>query len=109
MGPGAKAWGAHLARPSLPPTVTSEISCLPTSSSSLSSSRHLPIGDGRRVLSLFHQKGLQDFDTLLLSADEDTLYVGVREAILALDIQDPGVPRLKKMVRRPGVRGMGWE
>lgn len=58
-------------------------------------------GDGRRVLSLFQQKGLQDFDTLLLSADEDTLYVGVREAILALDIQDPGVPRLKKMISWP--------
>lgn len=107
MGPAAKAWGAHSARPSLPPTGTSEISCLPTSSSSLTPSCRLPTGDGRRVLSLFHQKGLQDFDTLLLSADEDTLYVGVREAILALDIQDPGVPRLKKMVRRTGVKGVG--
>ncbi|KAM5200881.1 semaphorin-4A isoform 1-T1 [Hipposideros larvatus] len=55
-------------------------------------------GDGRRALSLFSQKGLQDFDTLLLSDDEGTLYVGVREAILALDIQDPGVPRLKNMI-----------
>ncbi|EPY88660.1 semaphorin-4A precursor [Camelus ferus] len=58
-------------------------------------------GDGRRALSLFHQKGLQDFDTLLLSGDEGTLYVGVREAILALDIQDPGVPRLKNMIPWP--------
>ncbi|KAB0390294.1 hypothetical protein E2I00_002809 [Balaenoptera physalus] len=54
-------------------------------------------GDGRRALSFFHQKGLQDFDTLLLSGDGDTLYVGAREAILALNIQDPGVPRLKNM------------
>lgn len=58
-------------------------------------------GDGRRVLSLFHQKGLQDFDTLLLSGDGGTLYVGAREAILALNIQDPGVPRLKNMIPWP--------
>ncbi|XP_039705743.1 semaphorin-4A [Pteropus medius] len=58
-------------------------------------------GDGRRALSLFHQKGLQDFDTLLLSADGGTLYVGVREAVLALDIRDPGVPQLKSMIPWP--------
>ncbi|XP_036128625.1 semaphorin-4A isoform X2 [Molossus molossus] len=58
-------------------------------------------GDGRRVLSLFHQKSLQDFDTLLLSDDESTLYVGAREAILALNIQDPGVPMLKNMIPWP--------
>ncbi|KAG8519998.1 Semaphorin-4A [Galemys pyrenaicus] len=58
-------------------------------------------GDGRRALSFFHQKGLQDFDTLLLSGDGGTLYVGAREAILALDIQDPGVPRLKNMIPWP--------
>ncbi|XP_058557825.1 semaphorin-4A isoform X1 [Neofelis nebulosa] len=58
-------------------------------------------GDGRRVLSLFHQKGLQDFDTLLLSGDGGTLYVGAREAILALNIQDPGMPKLKNMIPWP--------
>ncbi|XP_062962551.1 semaphorin-4A [Cynocephalus volans] len=58
-------------------------------------------GDGRRALSFFHHKGLQDFDTLLLSDDGNTLYVGAREAILALDIQDPGVPRLKNMISWP--------
>ncbi|XP_029791848.1 semaphorin-4A isoform X1 [Suricata suricatta] len=58
-------------------------------------------GDGRRGLSLFHQKGLQDFDTLLLSRDGGTLYVGAREAILALDIQDPGMPKLKNMIPWP--------
>lgn len=63
-----------------------------------------PTGDPRRALSLFQQKGLQDFDALLLSDDEGTLYVGVREAILALSIQGPGVLRLKNMVRRPGSR-----
>lgn len=79
----------------------------PSPLGSLTPSHHLPTGDGRRVLSLFHQKGLQDFDTLLLSDDGGTLYVGVREAILALNIQDPGIPRLKNMVRRPGRKGMG--
>ncbi|XP_020768128.2 semaphorin-4A [Odocoileus virginianus] len=58
-------------------------------------------GDGRRALSFFHQKGLQDFDTLLLSDDGGTLYVGTREAILALNIEDPGVPRLKNMIPWP--------
>ncbi|VCX43411.1 unnamed protein product [Gulo gulo] len=58
-------------------------------------------GEGRRALSLFHQKGLQDFDTLLLSDDGGTLYVGAREAILALDIQDPGMPKLKNMIPWP--------
>ncbi|KAM8814698.1 semaphorin-4A isoform 2-T2 [Rhynchonycteris naso] len=58
-------------------------------------------GDGRRALSLFHQKSLQDFDTLLLSGDGSTLYVGAREAILALNIQDPGVPKLKNMISWP--------
>lgn len=58
-------------------------------------------GDGRRDLSLFQQKGLQDFDTLLLSGDGGTLYVGAREAILALNIQDPGVPKLKNMISWP--------
>uniref|UniRef100_A0A8C2QSE2 Semaphorin-4A n=1 Tax=Capra hircus TaxID=9925 RepID=A0A8C2QSE2_CAPHI len=58
-------------------------------------------GDGRRALSFFHQKGLQDFDTLLLSDDGGTLYVGAREAILALNIEDPGVPRLKNMIPWP--------
>uniref|UniRef100_A0A8D2AHW7 Semaphorin-4A n=1 Tax=Sciurus vulgaris TaxID=55149 RepID=A0A8D2AHW7_SCIVU len=58
-------------------------------------------GDGRRALSFFHKKGLQDFDTLLLSGDENTLYVGAREAILALSIQDPGVPKLRNMIPWP--------
>ncbi|XP_059002967.1 semaphorin-4A [Mustela lutreola] len=58
-------------------------------------------GEGPRALSLFHQKGLQDFDTLLLSDDGGTLYVGAREAILALDIQDPGMPKLKNMIPWP--------
>lgn len=58
-----------------------------------------PTGDGHRALSFFHQKGLRDFDTLLLSADGNTLYVGAREAVLALNIQSPGIPQLRNMVR----------
>lgn len=90
------------------PTLTSGIICLPSHPSSLTPSHHFPTGEGHRALSLFHQKGLQDFDTLLLSDDGGTLYVGAREAILALDIQDPGMPKLKNMVRRPGMKGAGW-
>ncbi|XP_006895973.1 PREDICTED: semaphorin-4A [Elephantulus edwardii] len=58
-------------------------------------------GDGRRVLSLFQQKDLQDFDILLLSDDGNTLYVGAREAILALNIQEPGIPRLRNRIPWP--------
>uniref|UniRef100_V9GXH9 Semaphorin-4A n=1 Tax=Mus musculus TaxID=10090 RepID=V9GXH9_MOUSE len=58
-------------------------------------------GDGHRALSFFQQKGLRDFDTLLLSDDGNTLYVGAREAVLALNIQNPGIPRLKNMIPWP--------
>lgn len=34
--------------------------------------------------------------------------MGAREAILALNIEDPGVPRLKNMVRGQG-KGAGWK
>lgn len=58
-------------------------------------------GDGHRALSFFQQKGLRDFDTLLLSGDGNTLYVGAREAILALNIENPGIPRLRNMIPWP--------
>ncbi|KAM6217743.1 semaphorin-4A [Rhynchocyon petersi] len=58
-------------------------------------------GDGRRVLSLFQQKDLRDFDILLLSDDGNSLYVGAREAILALNIQDPGIPKLRNRISWP--------
>lgn len=58
-------------------------------------------GDGRRDLSFFQLKDLRDFDTLLLSGDGNTLYVGAREAVLALDIQDPGAPKLRNMISWP--------
>ena len=94
-----RRWGSTLCQPFPSPSFLSDISCLPTASSSLTPSRLLSTGDGRRALSFFHQKGLQDFDALLLSDDGGTLYVGTREAILALNIEGPGVPRLKNMVR----------
>lgn len=103
-GSRGQGWGSTLCQPLPSPTLTSQISCPPTHASSVSPSHHFPTGDGRRALSLFHQKGLQDFDTLLLSGDGGTLYVGAREAILALDIQDPGMPKLRNMVRRWGRR-----
>ena len=107
-GSSCQGLGSTLCQPFSSPDFISELSCLTTDFSSLSPSHHLSTGDGRRALSFFHQKGLQDFDTLLLSGDGDTLYVGAREAILALNIQDPGVPRLKNMVRGQG-KGVGWE
>ncbi|XP_004714819.1 semaphorin-4A [Echinops telfairi] len=58
-------------------------------------------GDRRRALSLFQQKDLRDFDMLLLSDDGNTLFVGAREAILALNIQEPGVPRLHNRIPWP--------
>lgn len=115
QGSAAEEWvrlqglgGSTLCQPFPFPAFLSEISCLPTAFSSLTLSHHLSTGDGRRALSFFHQKGLQDFDTLLLSDDGGTLYVGAREAILALNIEDPGVPRLKNMVRGQG-KGEGWK
>ncbi|XP_028911892.2 semaphorin-4A isoform X2 [Ornithorhynchus anatinus] len=47
-------------------------------------------GDGRRAVDFFHLKGLQDFDTLLLSDDGETLYVGARDMLLALQVGGPG-------------------
>lgn len=95
--------GRQVLRPATSPPPLPQGSA--TAHGSSSSSYHcLPTGDGHRALSFFQQKGLRDFDTLLLSSDGNTLYVGAREAILALNIQNPGVPRLRNMVRRPGTR-----
>lgn len=98
-GSGCEGGGAHSANPFLPLRFSQTSAACPLPSHHSPPSRHLSTGDGRRALSFFHQKGLQDFDALLLSDDGDTLYVGTREAILALNIEDPGVPRLKNMVR----------
>lgn len=107
-GSGCEGWGEHTLPILSFPCFSLRNQLLAHAFSSLTPSHHLSTGDGRRALSFFHQKGLQDFDTLLLSDDEGTLYVGAREAILALNIEDPGVPRLKNMVRGQGKR-VGWK
>ncbi|XP_032090093.1 semaphorin-4A [Thamnophis elegans] len=43
-------------------------------------------GDPGREISAFSQEGILNYDTFLLSADGETLYVGGRDAILALNI-----------------------
>nr|XP_028565608.1 semaphorin-4A [Podarcis muralis]XP_028565609.1 semaphorin-4A [Podarcis muralis]XP_028565610.1 semaphorin-4A [Podarcis muralis]XP_028565611.1 semaphorin-4A [Podarcis muralis]XP_028565612.1 semaphorin-4A [Podarcis muralis]XP_028565613.1 semaphorin-4A [Podarcis muralis]XP_028565615.1 semaphorin-4A [Podarcis muralis]XP_028565616.1 semaphorin-4A [Podarcis muralis]XP_028565617.1 semaphorin-4A [Podarcis muralis]XP_028565618.1 semaphorin-4A [Podarcis muralis] len=52
-------------------------------------------GDSSRIVFSFHRKGVQNYDTFLLSKDGATLYVGARDAILALDIGSPDSIRLK--------------
>ncbi|KAL7978395.1 hypothetical protein Chor_014934, partial [Crotalus horridus] len=62
-------------------------------------------GDPSREVGTFSQEGVLNYDTFLLSADGATLYVGGRDAILALDIRSapirlkgkiPWSPRLEK-------------
>ncbi|XP_074079334.1 semaphorin-4A isoform X2 [Macrotis lagotis] len=55
-------------------------------------------GDRHRSVSFFSKEGLQDFDELLLSEDEATLYVGVRDSILALNIGEPGILDLQSEI-----------
>ncbi|XP_063173296.1 semaphorin-4A [Candoia aspera] len=52
-------------------------------------------GDPSREVSSFSQRGVLNYDTFLLSPDSATLYVGGRDAILALDISSPPSIRLK--------------
>nr|XP_060613801.1 semaphorin-4A [Anolis sagrei ordinatus] len=52
-------------------------------------------GDPRRLVSSFSHSGVQNYDVFLLSPDGDTLFVGARDAILALDITRPGDIRVK--------------
>ncbi|KAJ1081137.1 hypothetical protein NDU88_001320 [Pleurodeles waltl] len=54
--------------------------------------------DSRRNVSSFGQSGVSHFDTFLLSPDEDTLYVGARDALLSLNIRDPAEARLQKLI-----------
>ncbi|XP_029142142.1 semaphorin-4A [Protobothrops mucrosquamatus] len=51
-------------------------------------------GDPSREVGTFSQEGVLNYDTFLLSADGATLYVGGRDAILALDIRSTPI-RLK--------------
>ncbi|XP_062821112.1 semaphorin-4A [Anolis carolinensis] len=51
--------------------------------------------DPRRLVSSFSHKEVQNYDVFLLSPDGETLFVGAREAILALDITRPGDIQVK--------------
>ncbi|XP_061462697.1 semaphorin-4A-like [Rhineura floridana] len=55
-------------------------------------------GDPRRIVFSFQRKGVQGYHTFLMSKDGVTLYVGARDAILALDIGSAPSIRLKAEV-----------
>ncbi|XP_066466275.1 semaphorin-4A [Tiliqua scincoides] len=60
------------------------------------------VGDPRRPVTLFQEEGVLHFDTFLPSADGKTLYVGARDTVLALGIDDAGSLELKgKILWRP--------
>ncbi|XP_030644317.1 semaphorin-4A [Chanos chanos] len=48
-----------------------------------------PLGSPGRPLTVFNMSGVDNTTTLLLSNDENTLFVGARDSILALDISHP--------------------
>ncbi|KAJ7307559.1 hypothetical protein JRQ81_009585 [Phrynocephalus forsythii] len=52
-------------------------------------------GDSSRLITSFSRKGVLNYDTFLLSQDGSTLYVGARDAIVALDISSPDSIQLK--------------
>ncbi|XP_064355006.1 semaphorin-4A isoform X2 [Dromaius novaehollandiae] len=49
-------------------------------------------GDPRRPLARFSLPNVSDYDALLLRGDEDELYVGARDRLLALAVGGPGPP-----------------
>ncbi|XP_061461903.1 semaphorin-4A-like [Rhineura floridana] len=52
-------------------------------------------GDSSRIVFSFQRKGVQNYDTFLLSKDGATLYVGARDTIIALDLGSADSIRLK--------------
>lgn len=60
-------------------------------------------GDPRRILPHFSLRGVSNYDVLLLSKDEDTLYVGARDTILSLGVDSTGTMAFKNLVSR------GWQ
>ncbi|XP_077181251.1 semaphorin-4A [Paroedura picta] len=52
-------------------------------------------GDANRIIPSFTQDEVRSYDTFFLSQDGDTLYVGARDTILALDIRNASRVRLK--------------
>ncbi|XP_072284008.1 semaphorin-4A-like [Pyxicephalus adspersus] len=72
----------------------------------LSSGEFLPrivfhYGDPARSVSSFHRDGVQNYDQLLLVEDKETLYVGARENLLELSIQESGNVQLLREVSWP--------
>ncbi|XP_048880474.1 semaphorin-4A-like [Brienomyrus brachyistius] len=59
------------------------------------------IGDPERALTHFTRPDAQNTTTLLLSEDGDTLFVGARDALFALDVSKPGVIEM--------MRKLDWE
>uniref|UniRef100_A0A8C2TUT9 Semaphorin 4A n=1 Tax=Coturnix japonica TaxID=93934 RepID=A0A8C2TUT9_COTJA len=55
---------------------------------------HRPHSDPRRPVRSFSSPRVRDCDSLLLGPDESLLYVGARDAVLALNVSDPNEPRL---------------
>ncbi|XP_034954723.1 semaphorin-4A-like [Zootoca vivipara] len=57
-----------------------------------------PLSDPRRKIFPFMQKGVQNWDTFLLSKNKKTLYAGARDTIFALDIR-MGTIRVKHEIQ----------
>ncbi|KAM4690177.1 semaphorin-4A isoform 1-T3 [Rhinophrynus dorsalis] len=58
-------------------------------------------GDPGRAVSTFRLDNVQNYDQLLLSPDEEILYVGARDNVLSLSTKDPGTMRLLKQIAWP--------
>lgn len=60
-------------------------------------------GSPGRHLTQFSRHDVSNTTTLLLSEDEKTLYVGARDAVLALDVGQKDTITLRSKVRKPTV------
>ncbi|KAJ8354676.1 hypothetical protein SKAU_G00222430 [Synaphobranchus kaupii] len=56
------------------------------------------IGNPDRAVTHFTSPGIENTTTLLLSDDGATLYVGARDALLSLDVSQPGIMELRSKV-----------
>ncbi|XP_067094540.1 semaphorin-4A-like [Osmerus mordax] len=66
-----------------------------------------PLGSPNRPLQDFQIEDISNAVTLLLSKDESTLFVGARDAVLSLDVSQPGVFTMKtKMEWKPTPRDL---
>ncbi|XP_064201452.1 semaphorin-4A-like [Anguilla rostrata] len=53
-------------------------------------------GSPGRSLSVFNSDDIRNTTTLLLSQDGETLFVGARDAVISLDVREPGVMEMKQ-------------